>query len=229
MPRIQTTVVGSYPVPDWLVARPSEQALIDATRVVFDTQEQRRHRPGRRRRALPLRHQPSRHQRHDRVLRAADGRHHAAIGRRRPDRVPRQQRHALPHPPAGQSSGRIDEGTLNLPLACARAKALTTQTFKFTAHRPAHARQDAARPALRRPSQSWRIAHGRRARRAGERPGRRRRADRRGQPPGPPGRDGTGPRRPSTRVLDAVPGTPACTCASATTAGRRSRRAPGTS
>src|SRR5215813_10163497 len=39
-PRIKTTVVGSYPVPDWLVALPSEQALIDATRVVIHTQEQ---------------------------------------------------------------------------------------------------------------------------------------------------------------------------------------------
>ena len=39
-PRIKTTVVGSYPVPDWLVALPSEQALIDATRVVINTQEQ---------------------------------------------------------------------------------------------------------------------------------------------------------------------------------------------
>jgi 5-methyltetrahydropteroyltriglutamate--homocysteine methyltransferase len=38
--RIQTTVVGSYPVPDWLVALPSEQALVDATRVVIHTQEQ---------------------------------------------------------------------------------------------------------------------------------------------------------------------------------------------
>src|SRR3954469_16616168 len=38
-PRIQTTVVGSYPVPEWLVAAPSEQALIDATRVVIATQE----------------------------------------------------------------------------------------------------------------------------------------------------------------------------------------------
>src|SRR6185437_6267611 len=37
--RIQTTTVGSYPVPDWLVALPSEQALIDATRVVIHTQE----------------------------------------------------------------------------------------------------------------------------------------------------------------------------------------------
>ena len=39
-PRIMTTVVGSYPVPDWLLALPSEQALIDATRVVIHTQEQ---------------------------------------------------------------------------------------------------------------------------------------------------------------------------------------------
>ena len=38
--RIQTTVVGSYPIPEWLVALPSEQALIDATRVVIDTQQQ---------------------------------------------------------------------------------------------------------------------------------------------------------------------------------------------
>src|SRR5881227_134767 len=38
-PAIRTTVVGSYPIPDWLVALPSQQALIDATRVVFKTQE----------------------------------------------------------------------------------------------------------------------------------------------------------------------------------------------
>ena len=39
-PRILTTTVGSYPVPDWLAALPSEQAVIDATRVVFDLQRQ---------------------------------------------------------------------------------------------------------------------------------------------------------------------------------------------
>ncbi len=38
-PRIKTTVVGSYPVPEWLVALPSEQALSDATRVVLHIQE----------------------------------------------------------------------------------------------------------------------------------------------------------------------------------------------
>jgi 5-methyltetrahydropteroyltriglutamate--homocysteine methyltransferase len=37
--RIQTTVVGSHPIPAWLAACPSEQALVDATRVVLHTQE----------------------------------------------------------------------------------------------------------------------------------------------------------------------------------------------
>src|SRR5256885_14745884 len=39
-PRIVTPTVGSYPVPDWLAALPSEQALLDATRVVFNLQRQ---------------------------------------------------------------------------------------------------------------------------------------------------------------------------------------------
>ena len=38
-PEIRATVVGSYPVPDWLIAMPTQQALIDATRVVFKIQE----------------------------------------------------------------------------------------------------------------------------------------------------------------------------------------------
>ena len=39
-PSILTTTVGSYPVPNWLVALPSDQAKIDATRVVCDIQRQ---------------------------------------------------------------------------------------------------------------------------------------------------------------------------------------------
>ncbi|HEV2495064.1 MAG TPA: cobalamin-independent methionine synthase II family protein [Terriglobia bacterium] len=39
-PRILTTIVGSYPVPDWFLASPSEQTRLDATRVVFDIQRQ---------------------------------------------------------------------------------------------------------------------------------------------------------------------------------------------
>jgi 5-methyltetrahydropteroyltriglutamate--homocysteine methyltransferase len=37
---ILTTTVGSYPIPNWLAALPSEQARLDATRVVFDIQRQ---------------------------------------------------------------------------------------------------------------------------------------------------------------------------------------------
>ena len=37
---IRTTTVGSYPIPDWLAALPSEQALADATRMVFSLQRQ---------------------------------------------------------------------------------------------------------------------------------------------------------------------------------------------
>ena len=40
MTEILTTTVGSYPIPDWLAALPSEQARLDATRVVFDIQRQ---------------------------------------------------------------------------------------------------------------------------------------------------------------------------------------------
>src|SRR5262245_50314968 len=36
---IRTTVVGSYPVPDWLRAFPTRQGLLDAMMVVIKTQE----------------------------------------------------------------------------------------------------------------------------------------------------------------------------------------------
>lgn len=38
-PSIKTTLVGSYPIPDWLAAMPSEQGLMDATRAILHTQE----------------------------------------------------------------------------------------------------------------------------------------------------------------------------------------------
>lgn len=37
--QILTTVVGSYPIPEWLLAMPTEQALRDAMATVFHTQE----------------------------------------------------------------------------------------------------------------------------------------------------------------------------------------------
>ena len=40
IPQIRTTTVGSYPVPDWFAAHPTEQGRLDATRVVFNIQRQ---------------------------------------------------------------------------------------------------------------------------------------------------------------------------------------------
>lgn len=37
--QIKTTLVGSYPLPDWLISNPSQQALHDAMRLVIDIQE----------------------------------------------------------------------------------------------------------------------------------------------------------------------------------------------
>jgi len=107
MPRIKTTVVGSYPVPDWLVAAPSEQALIDATRVVITTQE-----------AAGV----------DVVcdgeLYRFDINHPETNGMRFRSRPP------------GVVDGPLGSGALDLPLACRRAAALATHTFKFTVTGP---------------------------------------------------------------------------------------------
>lgn len=136
MPRIQTTVVGSYPVPDWLVAAPSEQALIDATRVVIATQEQARvdvvcdgelYR-------FDLNH-PETNGMIEYFVRPMGGiryrmsfdeviAYRSAAGMRFRTRPP------------GVVEGPISSGTLDLPLACQRAAALATHAFKFTVTGP---------------------------------------------------------------------------------------------
>ncbi|GAB5377103.1 MAG: methionine synthase [Acuticoccus sp.] len=131
-PAILTTVVGSYPVPDWLVAAPSEQALIDATRVVIDTQENagvdvvcdgELYR-------FDINH-PETNGMIEYFVRPMGGvrstltfdeiqafRSNAQMGFRTR--------------PAGVVEGPIDSGTLDLPAACERAAKLATKTFKFT-------------------------------------------------------------------------------------------------
>lgn len=136
MPRIQTTVVGSYPVPDWLVAAPSEQALIDATRVVIATQEQagvdvvcdgELYR-------FDLNH-PETNGMIEYFVRPMGGiryrmsfdeviAYRSAAGMRFRTRPP------------GVVEGPISSGTLDLPLACQRAAALATHAFKFTVTGP---------------------------------------------------------------------------------------------
>ena len=132
MPRIKTTVVGSYPVPDWLVASPSEQALIDATRVVIGTQEQagidvvcdgELYR-------FDINH-PETNGMIEYFVRPMDG-----ITQRFSfeDLIAYRSKSGMKFRtrPPGTVVGPIGHGSLDLPLACSRAKALATHTFKFT-------------------------------------------------------------------------------------------------
>src|SRR3954466_10119846 len=132
IPAIRTTVVGSYPVPDWLMALPSQQALVDATRVVFKTQEMagidvvadgELYR-------FDVNH-PDTHGMIEYFTRPMAGiRSHvtradiAAFGK-----IPGMGFRAEP---AGVVEGPIDEGTLNLPRDYRRARALTNHPLKFT-------------------------------------------------------------------------------------------------
>ncbi len=135
-PRIRTTVVGSYPVPEWLVATPSEQGLIDATRVVIATQEQagvdvvcdgELYR-------FDINH-PETNGMIEYFVRPMQGvRYELSF-----DEVMAYR--SLPgmrfrSRPPGVVEGELGSGTLDLPLACQRAAALATHTFKFTVTGP---------------------------------------------------------------------------------------------
>jgi 5-methyltetrahydropteroyltriglutamate--homocysteine methyltransferase len=130
--RIQTTVVGSYPMPDWLAAAPSEQALADATRVVIHTQEQT---------GIDLVC--------DGELYRFDVNHPETNGMIEYFVLPlegvrrdigfaewleysRASGMRFRSRPPGVVAGPIGPGSLNLPIACARARALTSRPFKFT-------------------------------------------------------------------------------------------------
>jgi 5-methyltetrahydropteroyltriglutamate--homocysteine methyltransferase len=132
MAKILTTVVGSYPLPDWLAAAPSEQALADAMRVVIHTQEQA---------GLDLVC--------DGELYRFDVNHPQTNGMIeyfvrplagvRPDigfsewvDYAKGAATRFRAKPPGVVEGPIGAGSLNLPIACARGRALATQPFKFT-------------------------------------------------------------------------------------------------
>jgi 5-methyltetrahydropteroyltriglutamate--homocysteine methyltransferase len=134
--QILTTTVGSYPVPDWLTALPSEQALIDATRVVFDIQRQA---------GIDL---PT-----DGELYRFDVSHpdtngmidyfvsrlggiHKDVGRQDTAAFRAKSEMRFRSKPAGVVVGDIDEGALNLPEDCARAAAVAGGPFKFTLTSP---------------------------------------------------------------------------------------------
>jgi 5-methyltetrahydropteroyltriglutamate--homocysteine methyltransferase len=134
--RIRTTTVGSYPVPDWLATLPSEQALIDATRVVFDIQRQAGI-------DLPTDgelyrfdvNHPDTNGMIDYFLqklggvRREVGRIDTVAFRKRADMRWRNK-------PAAVVTGQITEGFLNLPEDCARAATVAGGAFKFTITSP---------------------------------------------------------------------------------------------
>ena len=131
-PRIKTTVVGSYPVPDWLVALPSEQALIDATRVVIHTQEQA---------GIDLVcdgefsrfdvNHPETNGMIEYFVRPMAGMRTAITF---DELVAYRSQRGMgfrTRPPA-VVDGAIGPGTLDLPQACARGRRLASKPFKFT-------------------------------------------------------------------------------------------------
>src|SRR3954462_327617 len=130
--RIKTTVVGSYPLPDWLPARPPGRALADAMRIVIHTQEQA---------GLDVVC--------DGELYRFDVNHPQTNGMIeyfvrpmsgvRPDigfgewiDYSRGAATRFRSKPPGVVEGAIGPGSLNLPVACARGRALASKPFKFT-------------------------------------------------------------------------------------------------
>ncbi|MFQ3619950.1 MAG: cobalamin-independent methionine synthase II family protein [Spirochaetales bacterium] len=135
-PRILTTTVGSYPVPDWLVALPSEQALIDATRVVFNIQRQAGI-------DLPtdgelyrfdINH-PDTNGMIDYFVGALGG-IQTKLGRSDYEAFRKQQGMGFRAKPAGAVIGPINEGSLDLLSDCRRAAEVAGGPFKFTLTSP---------------------------------------------------------------------------------------------
>lgn len=135
-PQILTTTVGSYPVPDWLIAAPSEQARLDATRVVFDIQ----------RRAgidLPtdgelyrfdISH-PDTNGMIEYFVRPMSG-VRAQLGRRDWEAFGKLQQMGFRRKPAAVVEGPLGEGGLNLYADCAAAASVAGGDFKFTVTSP---------------------------------------------------------------------------------------------
>ena len=135
-PRILTTVVGSYPVPDWLVALPSQQALLDATSVVFKVQELagidlvvdgELYR-------FDINH-PDTNGMIDYFVRPLDG-VRSQIGRDDIEAFIRMESMKFRSRPAAVVEGPITPGVLDLISDYQRARSLTRRPMKFTVTSP---------------------------------------------------------------------------------------------
>jgi 5-methyltetrahydropteroyltriglutamate--homocysteine methyltransferase len=130
--RIQTTVVGSYPIPDWLVALPSDQAVLDATQVVIHTQEQA---------GIDLVcdgelsrfdvNHPQTNGMIEYFVKPLSG-VRSAVNFDELVAYRAQRGMGFRTRPPAVVDGPIGSGTLDLPHACARARRLASRPFKFT-------------------------------------------------------------------------------------------------
>lgn len=135
-PRILTTTVGSYPIPDWLAALPSEQSVLDATRVVFDVQRQAGI-------DLPTDgelyrfdvNHPDTNGMIDYFVRRLGG-IRWDVGRQETAAFHAKTDMRFRSKPAGVVVGCVTEGSLNLPDDCARAASVAGGPFKFTLTSP---------------------------------------------------------------------------------------------
>lgn len=135
-PRILTTTVGSYPVPEWLAALPSEQGVIDATRVVFDIQRQAGI-------DLPTDgelyrfdvNHPDTNGMIEYFIRPMAG-ISSVVGRSITEEFARHSPMGFRRKPAGVVTGPLGEGSLNLLADCQRAADVAGGAFKFTVTSP---------------------------------------------------------------------------------------------
>lgn len=133
---IETTLVGSYPVPSWLRAAPSTEGLTDATAVVLALQ----HRLGvdlltdGELSRFDINH-PETNGMIEYFVRPLGG-VRSAVGRRDAARFAAQAHMGFRARPAGVVTGPLDEGTLDLVGAYRAARALADGPLKFTVTSP---------------------------------------------------------------------------------------------
>ena len=134
--QIKTTVVGSYPVPDWLAAFPSRPALRDAIMVVLKTQELA---------GLDVisdgelsRFDPNHPETNGMIEYFINPMENIStqFGHQQLEKFRQKAGMSFRTQPAGVVLGPVDEGRLNLPVAWSFVNALTHHPMKFTLTSP---------------------------------------------------------------------------------------------